>query len=104
MFNVSFRPCKTVVRIWQYWSAATIIIVSGEVGFSCSHVAMIVWFHARVAQQIEQLAGILTQALPFELTLAAIRKFIWQRDSDIEIRFRIMDPQHPAPMPDIRPP
>lgn len=41
----------------------------------------------------------LVQAVPGELSLAALKKFIWQREDDIVVEYRILDPAHPAPLP-----
>lgn len=40
------------------------------------------------------------QAVPWELSLAALRKFIWrQKDKEIVVEYRIADPANPAPLP-----
>lgn len=44
-----------------------------------------------------------TQALPFKLSVAAVKKFVWRADTDIIFHYRVMDPACPALLPDIRP-
>jgi hypothetical protein len=42
------------------------------------------------------------QAVPWELSLAALRKFIWrQKEKEIVVEYRIADPANPAPLPTI---
>jgi hypothetical protein len=42
------------------------------------------------------------QAVPWELSLAALRKFIWrQKDKEVVVEYRIADPANPAPLPAI---
>ena len=42
------------------------------------------------------------QAVPWELSLAALRKFIWrQKDREVVVEYRIADPANPAPLPTI---
>ena len=43
-------------------------------------------------------------AVPNDLSLSAIRAFIWKRSTDMKISFRFLDPAHPAPQPDLKPP
>lgn len=43
------------------------------------------------------------QAVPSDLSLAAMKKFIWRRKDDIVIEYRIMDPARPALLPVIDP-
>lgn len=43
-------------------------------------------------------------AVPYNLTLAAVKKFIWRRSDDVIVHYRIQDPLRPAPMPTIKPP
>ena len=43
-------------------------------------------------------------AVPNDLTLAALRTFVWKRTSpNMEIYFRYLDPAHPAPPPELKP-
>ncbi len=43
------------------------------------------------------------QAVPSDLSLAAMKKFIWRREDDIVIEYRVMDPARPALLPVIDP-
>lgn len=43
-------------------------------------------------------------AVPHNLTLAAVKKFIWRRSDDVIVHYRIQDSARPAPMPVIKPP
>jgi WD repeat-containing protein 48 len=43
-------------------------------------------------------------AVPHNLTLAAVKKFVWRRADDVVLHYRLQDPLRPAPMPDIQPP
>ncbi|GLI71435.1 hypothetical protein VaNZ11_016649 [Volvox africanus] len=40
-------------------------------------------------------------AVPYEMSLATIKKYIWKRSDDLIFHFRIRDPEHPAPAPTI---
>lgn len=44
------------------------------------------------------------QAVPLDMTLAAVKAFIWKKPQDMQILFRLRNPAHPAPMPQIKPP
>ena len=50
------------------------------------------------------LLSLVVQAVPCELSLAALKKFIWRRKDDIIIEYRILDPENPAPLPAIERP
>ena len=43
-------------------------------------------------------------AIPNDLSLSAIRAFIWKRSGDMRITFRYLDPSNPAPQPVLKPP
>ncbi|KIY92236.1 hypothetical protein MNEG_15728 [Monoraphidium neglectum] len=43
-------------------------------------------------------------AVPCELSVAAVKKFIWRRSDDVLFIYRVLDPASPAPMPVIGPP
>ena len=44
------------------------------------------------------------QAIPFDLSLAAIRTFLWRRSDCLVINFRVYNPSKPAALPTIKPP
>lgn len=39
-------------------------------------------------------------ALPYDMTLASVRKLVWKRSDDQIIHYGIRNPNRPAPMPD----
>jgi hypothetical protein len=41
----------------------------------------------------------LPQAVPCDLSVAAVKKFIWRRSDDCVFVYRVLDPANPAPMP-----
>ena len=44
------------------------------------------------------------QAVPLDMSLAAVKMFIWRRPEDMQIMYGARDPLHPAPLPQIKPP
>lgn len=56
-----------------------------------------------MAQQPDNVVSLVAmQAVPWELSLAALKKFIWRRKDDILVEYRILDPANPAPLPIIQ--
>ncbi len=43
-------------------------------------------------------------AAPFDLSLGALRKFLWRRPDDLAIAYRVLNPSSPARRPVITPP
>jgi hypothetical protein len=43
------------------------------------------------------------QGVPSDLSLAAVRHFIWKQPDDLVLQYRILDPAKPAPLPKIEP-
>ncbi len=43
-------------------------------------------------------------AAPFDLSLAALRKYLWRRPEDLAIVYRLLNPAAPARRPTIAPP
>lgn len=43
-------------------------------------------------------------AAPFDLSLGALRKFLWRRSDDLAIAYRVLNPASPARRPIIAPP
>ncbi|KAG2452302.1 hypothetical protein HYH02_003326 [Chlamydomonas schloesseri] len=41
--------------------------------------------------------------VPFEMSLATVKKFIWKKSDDLVFNYKIRDPAHPAPMPQLAP-
>ena len=41
-------------------------------------------------------------AVPFDLSLAAIRSFMWRRSDSVVVHFGIYNPSKPAPRPTIK--
>ena len=55
------------------------------------------------ASKVEELEFICNgQAIPFDLSLAAIRSFLWRRSDSVVIQYRVYDPSKPAPPPLIK--
>ncbi len=48
--------------------------------------------------------AVCVQAVPYEMSLSAVKKFIWGRSGDVLFEYRVRDPLRPAPMPVIQPP
>jgi len=42
-------------------------------------------------------------AVPFDLSLAAVRSFMWRRSDSVVVHFGIYNPSKPAPQPTIKP-
>ncbi|KAK9814325.1 hypothetical protein WJX72_004061 [[Myrmecia] bisecta] len=42
-------------------------------------------------------------AVPYDMSLAAVRTYIWKRSDDLLLLYRILKPHQPAPLPNIRP-
>lgn len=43
-------------------------------------------------------------AVPHDLSLAAVRAFMWRRSDDLLLNYRVRRPDAPAPLPAIKPP
>jgi len=43
-------------------------------------------------------------AVPFEMSLSSVKKFIWCKSDDVVFHYRVRDALHPAPLPKIEPP
>lgn len=43
------------------------------------------------------------QAVPSEMSIASVQKFLWKRSSEPVFEFRILDPAAPAPLPRLAP-
>lgn len=43
------------------------------------------------------------QAVPLDISLAAVKAYIWRRPDDMRIMYRPRDPTNPAPLPRFRP-
>ena len=43
------------------------------------------------------------QGVPYEMSLASIKKYIWKKGDDLVFHFRVLDPSNPAPLPVIKP-
>jgi hypothetical protein len=41
------------------------------------------------------------QAVPYEMSLAAIKKYIWRKPDDVMFVYRVRDPAAPAQLPSI---
>ncbi len=39
------------------------------------------------------------QAVPYEMSLASVKKYIWRKSDDLVFHFRVLDPQRPQPLP-----
>lgn len=44
------------------------------------------------------------QGVPYEMSLASVKKFIWRKSDDLVFHFRVRDPNNPVPLPVIQPP
>ena len=44
-----------------------------------------------------------TQAIPCELSVAAVKKLVWRRSDDVVFLYRVLDPSAPAPLPKLEP-
>ena len=56
-------------------------------------------------QEVQELEFVCNgQAVPFDLSLAGVRSFIWRRSDNLVIHFRIYNPNKPAPLPVVKPP
>jgi WD repeat-containing protein 48 len=47
---------------------------------------------------------LLGQGVPYEMSLAAVKKYIWCKGEDLVFHFRVRDPAKPVPLPTIKPP
>jgi hypothetical protein len=43
------------------------------------------------------------QAVPCDLSVAAVKKLIWRRSDDVLFIYRVLDPANPAPLPKLGP-
>ena len=56
-------------------------------------------------QEVQELEFVCNgQAVPFDLSLAGVRSFIWRRSDNLVIHFRIYNPNKPAPLPVVKAP
>ncbi|KAF5831343.1 hypothetical protein DUNSADRAFT_13282 [Dunaliella salina] len=39
------------------------------------------------------------QAVPFDMSLASVKKYIWRRSDDPVFTYKVLDPMAPLPMP-----
>lgn len=43
------------------------------------------------------------QAVPYDMSLAAVRQYIWKKSDDLVLHYRLLDVRAPAPLPDLAP-
>jgi hypothetical protein len=55
------------------------------------------------AEHAHSCVGCCMQVAPYDMSLSAVKKFIWCKSEDIIFNYRIFDPANPAPLPQIKP-
>ncbi len=60
--------------------------------------------HIQKDLQRELVINCCLQAVPYDMSIAAVKKFIWRKTEDVLFHYRILDPASPAPFPQLQPP
>ena len=74
------------------------LLCQGKVGFDVSCTLDLAYV------QLHTCSPAMLQAVYFDFTLSAVKKYIWRRSDDVVFNYRLYKPHRRAPLPLIKPP